>query len=187
MFVFAVFAQLLASAAYALFLRPDPLLVSRELHLDAVQLTPREGTDPGLESAGRPGLVRLAILAVALSHATMVSLMAMTPVHLMHGGATLSVVGLTISLHIAGMFALSPVFGILSDRLGRIPTILIGQALLLGAAIVTALGSDDARDGHRGPDHARAGVERLHGRRLRTAQRRGAARPIGSVSRAAAT
>ena len=71
----------------------------------------------------------------------MVALMAMTPVHLMHGGATLSVVGLTLSLHIAGMFALSPVFGILSDRLGRIPTILLGQAMLVFAALVTALGS----------------------------------------------
>jgi MFS family permease len=35
------------------------------------------------------------------------------------------------------MFALSPVFGILADRLGRIPTILIGQ-VLLAAALVTA-------------------------------------------------
>jgi MFS family permease len=86
-------------------------------------------------------LVRLAILATALSHATMVALMAMTPVHLVHGGATLSVVGLTISLHIAGMFALSPVFGILSDRLGRIPTILLGQTMLVFSAVVTAVGS----------------------------------------------
>lgn len=89
--------------------------------------------------------MRLAILTLALSHATMVALMAMTPVHLVHGGATLSVVGLTISLHIAGMFALSPVFGILADRLGRIPTMLLGQAMLVAAAVVTALGAHDHR------------------------------------------
>ena len=35
----------------------------------------------------------------------------MTPVHLVDHGATLEIVGLTISLHVAGMFALSPVFG----------------------------------------------------------------------------
>ncbi|GAA3640213.1 MFS transporter [Microlunatus ginsengisoli] len=140
-FVIAVIAQLLASASYAAFLRPDPLLVSRELRLGLVTETPSTDGEVELEPAGRPGLVRLAIVAVALSHATMVALMAMTPVHLVQGGATLSVVGLTLSLHIAGMFALSPVFGILSDRLGRIPTILIGQALLLGAALVTALGA----------------------------------------------
>jgi MFS family permease len=68
--------------------------------------------------------------------------MAMTPVHLVHGGATLSVVGLTLSLHIAGMFGLSPVFGVLSDRIGRIPTILLGQGLLMLAALTTALGSE---------------------------------------------
>lgn len=142
-FVFAVVAQLLAALAYAVFLRPDPLTVSKQLRLDVPSAV---GTDAGRSSGrGDLGLVRLAILATALSHATMVALMAMTPVHLMHGGASLSLVGLTLSLHIAGMFALSPVFGILSDRLGRIPTILLGQAMLVFAALVTALGSHDQR------------------------------------------
>jgi MFS family permease len=71
----------------------------------------------------------------------MVALMSMTPVHLVHGGATLSVVGFTLSLHVAGMFALSPVFGVLADRLGRVPTIAVGQLLLIAAAVITALGS----------------------------------------------
>jgi MFS family permease len=83
----------------------------------------------------------VAILTVSLSHFTMVALMSMTPVHLVHAGASLSVVGFTLSLHIAGMFALSPVFGVLADRLGRFPTIVGGQALLIASAAVTALGS----------------------------------------------
>lgn len=142
-FVFAVAAQLLAALAYALFLRPDPLTVSKQLKLDVpARVGPSGHPQPAAVQGSMP-LVRLAILATALSHATMVALMAMTPVHLVHGGATLSVVGLTISLHIAGMFALSPVFGIVSDRLGRIPTILIGQSMLVFAALVTALGSAD--------------------------------------------
>lgn len=155
-FVFAIAAQLAAALAYALFLRPDPLTVSRQLSLDVPVVTApagdmQDGADlePASGLAGTqavPGggdlrLVRLAILATALSHATMVALMAMTPVHLMHGGATLSLVGLTLSLHIAGMFGLSPVFGILSDRVGRIPTILLGQAMLVAAALVTAFGA----------------------------------------------
>ena len=90
---------------------------------------------------GDLGLVRVAIITLALSHATMIALMSMTPVHLVHDGASLSVVGFTLSLHIAGMFALSPVFGVLADRLGRLPTIVGGQLLLLGSAVVTALGS----------------------------------------------
>lgn len=135
--------------AYALFLRPDPLVLSRQLEL-SLAATTQASADQSADQpvSGQPakdqgdlGLVRLAILATALSHATMVALMAMTPVHLVHGGATLSLVGLTLSLHIAGMFGLSPVFGILSDRLGRIPTILLGQAMLVAAALVTALGA----------------------------------------------
>jgi MFS family permease len=140
-FVFAVIAQLLAALAYALFLRPDPLTVSKELGLDRQPPADPTGHSQRAVQGSLP-LVRLAILATALSHATMVALMAMTPVHLVLHGATLSVVGLTLSLHIAGMFALSPVFGILSDRLGRIPTILLGQAMLLFAALVTVFGAE---------------------------------------------
>lgn len=140
-FVFAVIAQLLAALAYALFLRPDPLTVSKQLGLDVPAEVGAAGHRQPAAVQGSYPLVRLAILATALSHATMVALMAMTPVHLVHGGATLSIIGLTISLHIAGMFGLSPVFGILSDRLGRIPTVLLGQAMLVCAALITALGS----------------------------------------------
>ncbi|MDN5803698.1 MAG: MFS transporter [Microlunatus sp.] len=140
-FVFAVFAQLLAAGAYALFLRPDPLSVSKQLGLDVPSATGTVAHPAERRVRGNLAMVRLAILAVALSHATMVALMAMTPVHLVHNGATLSIVGLTISLHIAGMFGLSPVFGILSDRLGRIPTILLGQTMLVVAALVTAFGA----------------------------------------------
>ena len=135
-FVFPVVAQLLAAMVYLVWLRPDPLLESRRLALDAVTTTRLAAAGPG-----DLRLVRLAILTLALSHATMVALMSMTPVHLVHAGATLSVVGFTLSLHVAGMFALSPVFGVLADRLGRVPTILGGQGLLLASAVITALGS----------------------------------------------
>jgi MFS family permease len=54
-------------------------------------------------------------------------------VHLREHGATLTIVGLTISLHVAGMYALSPVFGWLADRVGRIPVIVAGQVMLLSA------------------------------------------------------
>ena len=93
---------------------------------------------------GDLALARVAILTLALSHATMIALMAMTPVHLVHSGATLSIVGFTLSLHIAGMFALSPVFGVLADRLGRFPTIALGQGMFVASAVITAVGSHRA-------------------------------------------
>ena len=66
----------------------------------------------------------------------MVAVMVMTPVHLGDHGATLRVVGLVLSLHIAGMYALSPVVGWASDRFGALPVIGTG-VLVLGAAAVT--------------------------------------------------
>jgi MFS family permease len=63
-------------------------------------------------------------------------------VHLLHHGETLSIIGLTISLHIAGMFALSPVFGILADRVGRVATVLLGQVLLAAALITASFGQE---------------------------------------------
>jgi len=44
-------------------------------------------------------------------------------------GASLTIVGFTISLHIAGMYALSPLFGWASDRFGRLTVILAGQGM----------------------------------------------------------
>lgn len=132
-FVIAVVAQLLAAATYLVLLRPDPLVVAR-----ARPVLPAPVADAGIVR-GRSTLV-FAIVALAVSHAVMVSVMSMTPVHLINHGASLVVVGFTISLHVAGMYALSPLFGWASDRLGRIPTLLMGQLLFAVAIIVVALG-----------------------------------------------
>src|SRR5690606_38690778 len=97
----------------------------------------------------RPVVARYAIFAVAGSHAVMASVMAMTPIHLkhmamdMHGSMTSDtditlLVGITIALHVAGMYGLSPVFGILSDRWGRLRVVLLGQGILL-ASLLTAV------------------------------------------------
>ncbi len=137
-YVFTIGAQLLAIALYLLALRPDPLLLAARLR-DAVS---KDARTRAVMHPDRPRLARFAILAVAASHGVMVAVMAMTPVHLLHHGATLTVIGLTISLHIAGMYALSPVFGLLADRLGRLQTIALGQALLLASLLTAWLWSE---------------------------------------------
>lgn len=87
---------------------------------------------------------RLGLLAIATAHSVMVGVMSMTSVHLRHHGASLTIVGFVISGHVAGMYALSPVMGWLADRLGRIPTIGIGLAVLAIAMTVAAVAPDDA-------------------------------------------
>jgi len=138
-FVFTVIAQSLAAALYLWGLRPDPLAVAMARAKSARE----DGSaDARAVADDNPAMITTAIVSIALSHATMVSVMAMTPVHLVNHGASLAIVGFTISLHIAGMFALAPVFGVLADRIGRIPTILLGQAILALSLAFTGLGSE---------------------------------------------
>lgn len=133
-FLFTIAAQALAVVFYLVALRPDPLRLAQRLLLER----PVAAVESHRED--RAGII-VGLIALGFSHATMVSVMAMTPVHLTHHGATLVIIGITISLHVAGMFALSPVFGILSDRLGRLPTIALGQLLLLVSLAVTGVGA----------------------------------------------
>ncbi len=135
-FVIALAAQLLAAVFYFVALRPDPLLLAREVAASPIPVA-EAGT-----VRGRSALV-FAIGSIALSHAVMVSIMSMTPVHMTSHGSSLTIVGFTISLHIAGMYALSPAFGWASDRFGRIPVILAGQLLFAVAVLLIGLRSLD--------------------------------------------
>ncbi|MDR2216063.1 MAG: MFS transporter, partial [Nevskiaceae bacterium] len=141
-FVFAFVAQGFAALVNAIALRPDPLLTARQL---ALQATPRESSAAGAKrstaidaSTDRIAPV-LVILIIALAQAIMVGLMAMTPLHLMHHGGTVGIVGFTLSLHIAGMYAFSPVFGILASRFGNLPVIGLGWVLMLVAVVLAYL------------------------------------------------
>lgn len=132
-FVFSAVAAAVATIVLFVLLRPDPLASngsrSRNLRI-------------GWEVLKSSPQARFGVATVAFSHAVMVSLMAMTPVHMQEHGATLTIVGLTISLHIAGMYALSPVMGWISDRWGRVRTALTGQAVLVLAVLLAALSGD---------------------------------------------
>jgi MFS family permease len=66
----------------------------------------------------------------------MVSVMAMTPVHMRHHDHSLTLVGFVISLHIAGMFAPAPLTGRLADLLGARRVALGGCATLLAAGLL---------------------------------------------------
>jgi MFS family permease len=131
-------AQLAGILVYLVALRPDPLLLAQRV----VAFASRSSGARAIVKPDAPTAARFAVFAIAAAHGVMVSVMAMTPVHLMHQGATLTVIGLTISLHIAGMYALSPVFGVLADRIGRIPVILLGQVLLAASLVTASLGQD---------------------------------------------
>ncbi|MGJ0203105.1 MFS transporter [Leucobacter sp. gxy201] len=140
-FVFTFFAQVLAALVNLFGLRPDPLLVARTLPDDEEEVVrPAPGTAHPHEHRvplhSRRNRV-LTIIMIAMAQAIMVGLMAMTPLQLMHHDGTAEIVGVTLSMHIAGMYALSPVFGMLAGRFGNLTVIVLGWLLLL-LAIITA-------------------------------------------------
>jgi MFS family permease len=123
-------------------LRPDPLLLARGTGGPTV---PGSGGTAARAALLASPAALLGAGGVVVGHLVMIALMSMTPVHLDHGGATLTVVGLVISAHVAGMYAFSPVFGWLADRLGRPRVLALAGALLLAAAVVcAAAGPDEA-------------------------------------------
>lgn len=147
-FVFTIVAQLCAGLVVWFGLRPDPLLEARRIAARRAPSSfsaPQAGAVSGTASASAsPGLRRssqfLAVALVALGHAVMVGIMAMTPLHLTHHGGSIELVGITISIHIAGMYALSPLAGIAAGRFGAIPVVVAGFVVLGASALGTALG-----------------------------------------------
>jgi MFS family permease len=118
-------------------LRPDPLLLARGAE-ERDTARPPSGAEVRATLRASPAAL-LGLGGIVLGHLLMVGLMSMTPVHMDHGGATLAVVGLVISLHVAGMYALSPLFGWLADRAGRARVLALAAVLLLASGVLCAL------------------------------------------------
>jgi len=143
--VFSALAFGLAAAVVAGGLRPDPLLQSRRTSgVDVARGGPTPTFAQSLGTLRRSRPATVALVALALAHTVMVSVMAMTPVHMRHEGASLQIVGLVISAHVAGMFAFSPVVGWLADRFGRVEVIALGQVLLVAAVVVAGTAPEQA-------------------------------------------
>jgi MFS family permease len=80
---------------------------------------------------------------MVISQVTMVAVMTMTPVHLkLHGHEDVS--PYVISLHIAGMYAFSPLVGKFADRRGKLLSIAVGGVLLVAATVMAALAGEAA-------------------------------------------
>ena len=124
-------------------LRPDPLEVAGGLnHQRSTNEQSNRLLDALRIARGIPD-ARLALFAMVIAQSCMVAVMTMTPVHLKsHGHETVS--SFVISLHIAGMFAFSPLVGRFSDKYGRYATILAGSLILMTSTIMSAMSGDDA-------------------------------------------
>ncbi|TYB51150.1 MFS transporter [Nonomuraea sp. PA05] len=140
-FLIAALCLALAGLIVWVWLRPDPLLF---------------GGQAAAPAAGKPGRIRqvlaelrgnqrarVAVLAILTAQGVMVAIMTMTPVHLTHHGGSITLVGITISLHIVGMYAPAPLVGLIADRYGHRPAISAGLTILTASLLIGALKPDD--------------------------------------------
>jgi MFS family permease len=150
-FLFSIAAFIAGISVLAVLLRPDPLLVARALadrrreeEEGEVAVRTSPPLRASLELIRRTPAALLGLLAVAVGHTAMIAVMVMTPIHMDHGGAALRVIGLVISVHVAGMYAFSPLVGWLADTAGRTRVIAAGAILLLLSAVVAGLAPSHA-------------------------------------------
>src|SRR5258706_11682973 len=93
-------------------LRPAPLRLARSIargNETSVRPTQSAGMRVALTAILANRDARLGVAAAAAGHIVMVGIMSMTPVHIRSSGHspadTLRIVGIVLSLHIAGMYA----------------------------------------------------------------------------------
>jgi MFS family permease len=135
LYVIAVPSFVIAGALLAALPRP-----SVDAYIDRLD----RAKSPELRAAVRSGRVVRALLVLGTANLVMVATMAVAPVHLMTHGHDLGSVGIAVAIHVAGMFAPSPLTGWLADRVGGAAVAAVGVVLLvvagLGAAVSSAYG-----------------------------------------------
>lgn len=131
----------LATIVIFFFLKPDPYLTAN-LSSNGLTQKKHETTRAALKHIRVNPNAFFAVSSIGVGHLAMISIMVMTPVHMSHMDVALSVIGLVISVHVLGMYAFSPIVGVLSDRLGRVRVIQIGILILIAAATLAGLVPD---------------------------------------------
>ncbi|MED3963152.1 MFS transporter [Niallia taxi] len=140
-FILAAAAYILAGLVLFLLLRPDPLIIARNLavtnEVNKSVLTTSENTEDK-----RGILVGAAIMV--MTQIVMVAIMTMTPVHMSHHGHGLGAVGLVIGFHIGAMYLPSLITGFLVDKLGRVFMAIASGITLLLAGLTSAFAPADS-------------------------------------------
>lgn len=100
------------------------------------------GAQRSFAQALREPKVFAALMAMACGQAAMVLMMSSISVHMNDHNHGLGDISAVISVHVLGMFALSPLVGGMADRLGRRAVVVIGALILMAGCVVAPLTYD---------------------------------------------
>jgi len=138
-FVLATVAFLLTWLLFWAALRPDP----SEVAVTAVHTGTIGGKGSSVGGAFRMPAVQVAILALISAQVVMVAVMTATPLRIEDAGHGLDIVGVVISTHTVGMFALAPAVGKLIDRLGYLAVLAIGLVVTWASLLLSGVAPYD--------------------------------------------
>ena len=136
------------SMVLVLLVRPDPKTIAQNLARYYPGYVAHESERPAVAEGGGLGVwLRHFPLATAFANSfaalgTMSMMMAMTALALDHHGYGLSLISVSVSLHVVGMFGFSIPFGRLSDRFGRRNVMLIGNVVIAVGSIFVGTSAD---------------------------------------------
>jgi MFS family permease len=130
-------------------LRPEPSKLAKLVEAENPRPQIDEQDTRSISQLIRIPGVYVAVVTVALAQAVMIMLMGITALYMRDLGHSLGDISIVFSAHTLGMFAIAPVSGALSDRLGRGPVMIAGSLIIIlsgfiapatPAVIVTAIG-----------------------------------------------
>lgn len=125
----------LSAILLTLFLRPDPRDVARTYGAEQTEMRSASLPARNLRIVFRQPMARVAVASMVTGQAVMTMVMGVTSLYMHNNEHSLGDVSFVITLHVLGMFGLSPVTGLLSARIGRIPTIILGASSLIAGAL----------------------------------------------------
>jgi MFS family permease len=142
-FYMGAFLFYLAFMLTALFLRPDPMFISRA---DDAEL-PRPLNDipvaiRTLRQIFADWDVRLSLLAMTVGQLVMTTIMVITPLYMSRNGYSIDDIGWVLMAHTLGMFGLASVTGWLIDRTSSTLMIGAGGLVLILSALLTPFASN---------------------------------------------
>ncbi len=129
-------------------LSTEPLSISRQIAAAHPEDDPAKGAARPFSALLRAPGVLVALTSMVLAQMVMIMVMGitslhMTDIHVLLGhttaAETLGAVSWVVSAHTIGMFAVSPLTGILLDRFGRGPVILWGAIIMLASFVLAPL------------------------------------------------